>query len=129
VNVSYTTLVKLLRIDISNSCNVVLYLVIHSVFSKCFQVSRYNDAAFSQAYRPRPIQGGPKKRGLRLMTTILSNLKRFFQKITGRFIAESLLKKLKSVNIWQSYKQERDCVMHFLCLLGLAVCWLGAQSA
>jgi len=22
-------------------------------------------------------------------------------------------KKLKSVNIWQSYKQERDCLMHF----------------
>jgi len=30
---------------------------------------------------------------------------------------------LKSVNrpIWQSYKQERDCVVHFLRLL--AVCW------
>ena len=23
-------------------------------------------------------------------------------------------KKLKSVNIWQSYKQERDCLMHFV---------------
>jgi len=23
-------------------------------------------------------------------------------------------KKLKSVNIWQSYKQERDCLVHFL---------------
>jgi len=33
----------------------------------------------------------------------------------------------KSVNIWQSYKQERDCLVHFLCLL--AVCWPGAQSA
>ena len=92
VNVSYTTLVKLLRIDISNSCNVVLYLVIHSVFSKCFQVSRYNDAAFSQAYRPRPIQGGPKKRGLRLMTTILSNLKRFFKKSLGDLLLSLSLK-------------------------------------
>ena len=33
----------------------------------------------------------------------------------------------KSVNIWQSYKQERDCLVHFLRLL--AVCWPGAQSA
>jgi len=37
---------------------------------------------------------------------------------------------LKSVNIWQSYKQERalcHCLVHFLSLL--AVCWPGAQSA
>ena len=34
---------------------------------------------------------------------------------------------LKYVNIWQSYKQERDCFVHFLRLL--AVCWPGAQSA
>ena len=33
----------------------------------------------------------------------------------------------KSVNIWHSYKQERDCLVHFLRLL--AVCWPGAQSA
>jgi len=33
----------------------------------------------------------------------------------------------KSVNIWQSYKQECDCLVHFLRLL--AVCWPGAQSA
>jgi len=33
----------------------------------------------------------------------------------------------KLVNIWQSYKQERDCFVHFLRLL--AVCWPGAQSA
>ena len=32
----------------------------------------------------------------------------------------------KSVNIWQSYKQNRDCLVHFLCLL--AVCWPGAQG-
>ena len=31
------------------------------------------------------------------------------------------------MNIWQSYTQERDCLVHFLCLL--AVCWPGAQSA
>ena len=31
-----------------------------------------------------------------------------------RFIAESVNeKKFKSVNIWQSYKQERGCLMHF----------------
>jgi len=35
-------------------------------------------------------------------------------------------KLLKSVNIWQSYKQERDCLVHFLRLL--AVRWPGAQS-
>ena len=30
-----------------------------------------------------------------------------------RFIADSENeKKLKSVNIWQSYKQERDCLVH-----------------
>jgi len=34
-------------------------------------------------------------------------------------------KSLKSVNIWQSYKQERDCLMHFLS--PLAVCWPSAQ--
>jgi len=26
-------------------------------------------------------------------------------------------KKIKSVNIWQSYKQERDCLVHFNCAL------------
>jgi len=31
----------------------------------------------------------------------------------------------KSVNIWQSYKQERDWLVHFLRLL--AVCWTGAN--
>jgi len=36
-------------------------------------------------------------------------------------------KNLKSMNIWQSYKQEPDCFMHFLRLL--AVCWPGEQSA
>ena len=34
---------------------------------------------------------------------------------------------LKSVNIGQSYKQKRDCLVHFLRLLG--VCWPGSQSA
>jgi len=37
------------------------------------------------------------------------------------------VKKIKSVNIWQSYKQKRDCLVHFLRLL--AVCWPGAQNA
>ena len=31
------------------------------------------------------------------------------------------------MNIWQSCKQERDCLVHFLRLL--AVCWPSAQSA
>jgi len=34
---------------------------------------------------------------------------------------------LKLVNIWQSYKQERDCLVHFLRLL--VACCSGAQSA
>ena len=34
---------------------------------------------------------------------------------------------LKSVNIWQSYTQERVCLVHFLRLL--AVCWPSTQSA
>jgi len=43
-------------------------------------------------------------------------------------IAESLSeKKLKSVNIWHSYKQKRDGLVHFLRLL--AVRWPGTQSA
>ena len=28
-----------------------------------------------------------------------------------------LSEKIKSVNIWQSYEQERDCLVHFLRLL------------
>ena len=36
-------------------------------------------------------------------------------------------KKVKSVNIWQSYKQERGGLVHFLRLL--SVHWPGAQSA
>jgi len=34
---------------------------------------------------------------------------------------------VKSVNMWKSYKQERDCLVHFLRLL--AMCWPGVQSA
>jgi len=36
-------------------------------------------------------------------------------------------KNLKSVIIWQTFKQKHDCLVHFLRLL--AVCWPGAQSA
>jgi len=36
-------------------------------------------------------------------------------------------KNSKSVNIWQSYQQKRDCLVHFLRLL--AAYWPGAQSA
>ena len=41
----------------------------------------------------------------------------------------SIVKKnfFKSVNIWQSYTQKSDCLVHFLRLL--AVCWPGAQRA
>jgi len=34
---------------------------------------------------------------------------------------------LKALNIWQSYKQKRGCLTHFLRLL--AVWWQGVQSA
>jgi len=37
------------------------------------------------------------------------------------------LKKIKSVNIWQSYKQGRECSVNFL--RRLAVCWPVAQSS
>ena len=36
-------------------------------------------------------------------------------------------KNFKLVNIWQSYKQWSDCLVHFVRLL--AVCWPGMQSA
>ena len=45
---------------------------------------------------------------------------------TGLLLSLSVKKTLKSANIWQSYKQERGCLVHFLRIL--AVCWLGAQS-
>ena len=38
------------------------------------------------------IQGGPKKRGRRLMTIILSNLNRFKKKIIGRFLGKFAVK-------------------------------------
>jgi len=43
----------------------------------------------------------------------------------GRELAAPLPKNLPPVNIWQSYKQERDCFVHFLSLL--AVCWPSEQ--
>jgi len=46
---------------------------------------------------------------------------------TGLLLSLTVKKILKSVNILQSYKQERDCLLHFLRLL--ALCWPGAQSA
>ena len=45
----------------------------------------------------------------------------------GLSLSLRVKKKLKSVNFWQTYKQKRDCLVHFLRLL--AVCWPGAQSA
>jgi len=44
----------------------------------------------------------------------------------GLLLSVRVKKKLKSANIWQSYKQERACLVHFLRVL--AVCWPGAQS-
>ena len=32
----------------------------------------------------------------------------------GLLLSMGVKKKLKSVNIWQSYNQERDCLVHFL---------------
>ena len=45
----------------------------------------------------------------------------------GLLLSLGLKKILKSVNIWQSYKQKCDCFMHFLHLL--TVCWPSTQSA
>jgi len=52
--------------------------------------------------------------------------------VVNNQIKKSLLlslcvKKIKSVIIRQSYKQKRDCIVHFLRLL--EVCWPGAQNA
>jgi len=85
-----------------------------------------------------------KKRRHRIMTIFLSKLNRyrkcFTERFLGKFAAKRILnipphlayvatlprasKKIKSVNIWQSCRQERDCLVHFLRLL--AVCWPGA---
>ena len=43
----------------------------------------------------------------------------------GLLLSLWVKKILKSVNIWQSYKQERDCPMHFRSLL--AMCWPSTQ--
>jgi len=49
-----------------------------------------------------------------------------YSRILRRFIAEFVSgKKFKSVNIWQSYKEERDCLVHFFRLS--AVCWSGVK--
>ena len=42
----------------------------------------------------------------------------------GSLLSLRVKKFLKSMNIWQSYKQERDCFVHFLRLL--AVRWPSA---
>jgi len=51
--------------------------------------------------------------------------------VVNNQIKEGLLLSLSdffnSVNIWQSYQQQRDCLVHFLRLL--ALCWPGAHSA
>ena len=45
----------------------------------------------------------------------------------GLLLSLSEFSFFKSMNIWQSYEQERDCLVHFL--RRSAVCWPGAQSA
>jgi len=37
----------------------------------------------------------------------------------GLLLSLTVKKNLKSVNIWQSYKQERDCFVHFRRLLAV----------
>ena len=39
--------------------------------------------------------------------------------ITKGLLLSLSVRKLKSVNIWQSYKQERDCFMRFIRLLAM----------
>jgi len=87
--------------------------------------------------------------GHRLIAIILSNLNQFQKKFTARFLGKFAVKHLlksgvvnneikkglllslrvktvfKLVNIWQSYKQQRDCLVQFLRLL--AVCLPGTQ--
>ena len=46
---------------------------------------------------------------------------------TDLLLSQRVKKILRSANIWQSYQQERDCLVHFLRLV--AMCWPGAQSA
>ena len=40
------------------------------------------------------LQGGPKQRGYRLMTIILSNLNRFKNFFTGRFVSQFAVKRI-----------------------------------
>ena len=50
-----------------------------------------------------------------------------YNQIKNGLLMSLWVKKIfKSVNTWQSYKQERDCLVHLLRLL--VVCWSGAQS-
>jgi len=44
----------------------------------------------------------------------------------GLLMSLRVKKKLTSVNIWQSYKQERDCLVHFFRLL--TMCWPSARD-
>jgi len=64
------------------------------------------------------------------VATCLSSGRVVNNHIKKKFIAVSAIAKLlKSVNIWQRYKQERGCLVYFLCLLVHVVCLPGAQSA
>jgi len=57
----------------------------------------------------------------KLQCSVATNLR--YGGIVNNQIKKGLLpslwvtKSLKSVNIWQSYKQEHDCIVHFLSLL------------
>ena len=58
------------------------------------------------------------------LKTLMSAKRALHDKLQGSVAAYLIL---KSVNIWQICKQERNSLVHFLRLL--AVCWPGAQSA
>ena len=44
---------------------------------------------------------------------LITKLERFITESVSNFFS-------KSVNVWQSYKQERDCLVHFLCPISQA---------
>jgi len=55
------------------------------------------------------IQGGPKKRGHRLMTTILSNLNRFTFFFTGRFLDNFAVKCILKIPSHLAYVATLPC--------------------
>jgi len=58
---------------------------------------------------PMYIQGGPKKRGHRLVTIILSNLDRFKKKFTGRFLRKCAVKWILKIPPYLAYVATLPC--------------------